>query len=310
MRYIQLTMWLRRFGIGGLIFLAGCSVKTYALSSVADALSASGDLYARDDDPELVRDSIPVILKTMEQLRDALPKHQGIRLALVRTATALGVGFVKDEAERLEDRDVEASRAIFARARRLFLRGRDYGLEGLDLSSPGFSVAFMTGTPEDRRRVLVRAKKKDVPLLYWTGAAWASAITSAKENMKLVGEVPRVEAIMQRALELDEAFDEGAIHEFFIAYDASRSEAQGGGKARAKAHFERARALSRNKLSPLLTYAEAVSVDTQNKQEFKRLLEEVLAFDVERDLHHRLVNVLSQRRARWLLSRIDELFAE
>ncbi len=40
---------------------------------------------------------------------------------------------------------------------------------------------------------------------------------------------------MERALALDEAWGEGAIHEFFLAYDAARSAAEGGGPERAEA---------------------------------------------------------------------------
>ena len=64
------------------------------------------------------------------------------------------------------------------------------------------------------------------------------------------------------------------------------------------------------KLAPYVTYAEAVCVDAQDKKEFVRVLDKVIAFDVDSDLDHRLVNILAQRRARWLMSRIADLFAE
>jgi hypothetical protein len=117
--------------------------------------------------------------------------------------------------------------------------------------------------------------------------------------------------MLRRALELDEGFDEGAIHDFFVVYDAGRSEAQGGGKKRARAHLDRSLQLSQNKrLSPLVSFAEAVDVDDQNKREFTELLTRVVSYDVDRDLDHRLVNILAQRRARWLLGRTADLFAE
>jgi predicted anti-sigma-YlaC factor YlaD len=120
-----------------------------------------------------------------------------------------------------------------------------------------------------------------------------------------------VEAIMNRALALDESYDEGALHEFFVLYHGSRSEAQGGGAKRARGHFQRALALAHNrKLSPLVSYAETVSVETQNKAEFTQLLKQVIAADVDRHPNYRLVNMLAQRRAQWLLGRVSELFVE
>ncbi|MDB4964645.1 MAG: hypothetical protein JWN44_334 [Myxococcales bacterium] len=291
---------------GLLLTCAGC-LKQIALGSVADSLSASGKGYARDDDPELVRDSIPVIIKLMEQLHEALPKHRPLAVALTRTATSYGVAFIAEEADRVEDKDVQAGRALKARARRMFLRARTYGLDALELSLPG-ARAVLLGDDRDKRQALIdKAKKDDVPALYWLGAAWGSAIVNAKDDLRLVGELPVVAALMKKALALDESYDEGAIHEFFISYDVG----QGAGKKAAKEHYERALELSHNKkLSPHVSYAEAVCVETQDKKEFLRLLDLVLRFDVDSDPDHRLANIVAQRRAQWLKSRTADLFAE
>jgi predicted anti-sigma-YlaC factor YlaD len=287
---------------------AGCG--HIAANAVADVVSGPGKTYARDDDPELVRDALPVIMKTMEQLRDSVPKHTGLLTALTRTCTSYGVAFIKEDADREQEVDVSQAKPMYARAKRMLLRARGYGLDDLELEVPGAREALFA-RPEARDAWLRRTGKAQVPALYWTAAAWGSAIASAKEDMALVGSLPTVGAMMQRALELDETFDDGAIHEFFIVYDMARGEAQGGGPARARAHFERARALGANKkLSPLVTYAESVTVDAQDKREFTRLLEEVLAFDVDRAPDYRLANVLAQRRAKWLLSRTSDLFAD
>ncbi|MBP1624522.1 MAG: hypothetical protein H6Q07_2542, partial [Acidobacteria bacterium] len=59
---------------------------------------------------------------------------------------------------------------------------------------------------------------------------------------------------------------------------------------------------------PLVSLAESVSIARQDRREFQSLLEQALAVDVNAKLEYRLANLLMQRRARWLLSRIDELF--
>ena len=297
---------MRRLLLVALLLSAGC-LKQIALGSVADSLSASGNGYARDDDPELVRDSIPVIIKLMEQIHEALPKHRDLAVALTRTATSYGVAFIAEDADRVEDKDVQAGKVLRNRAKRMFLRARGYGFDALELSLPGSRAALLGSNREARDAVIARAQKRDVPNLYWLGAAWGEAIANAKDDMQLVGDLPVVAALMKRALALDESWDEGSIHEFFITYDA----AQGEGKAAAKKHFERAIELSHNKkLAPYVTYAEAVCVDAQDKKEFVRLLDKVIAFDVDSDPDHRLVNILAQRRARWLMSRISDLFAD
>jgi len=117
---------------------------------------------------------------------------------------------------------------------------------------------------------------------------------------------------MRRALALDERYDDGAIHEYFIAYEGGRPEAMGGSVERARRHFARAMELSGGKkVSPLVTYAETVSVRTQDRKEFLDLLDQALAFDARGTApDHRMANLVSQRHARWLKGRVDDLFLE
>jgi predicted anti-sigma-YlaC factor YlaD len=248
------------------------------------------------------------MLKIMEQLASGLPTHKGIREALARGFTSYSVAFIQEEGDRLNETAVDKARQVYARSRKLSLRAYKYGLQGLELAVPGFTQAFTGTSREERARVLAQVKKEDVALLYWTGAALGSAISVSKDDMKLVGELPLVEALMTRGLELDEGFDEGAFHEFFITW---AMQPNGGGAKAAKQHLDRALALSHNKkLGAYVTYAEGVDVDQQNKKEFTALLGQVLAFDVDSDPPHRLVNVLAQQRAKWLLSRTSDLFAD
>ena len=289
---------------------AGCSIRSYATGALADTFAGSGTSYAGDDDPELVRDAVPFALKTMEQVASDQPRHVGLATALASGFTSYAYAFVQQEADVREEKDVAGARPLRLRARKLQLRGRDHGLRGLEVRHAGFTAAMRaegTGTEARRAELLAAMKKEDVPLLYWTAASWALAIGNSKDDMRLVGQLQLVEALMARAAALDPDFDEGAIHEFYVSYDGGK---EGGAKA-ASEHMERALALSKGtKLGVLVSFAETVSVATQKRAEFQSLLERVLAFDADSAPAHRLANVVAQRRARWLLSRIEELFAE
>lgn len=296
-------LWL----VAASTLLAGC--KTIAVNAAADAVSATGDTYARDEDPELVKAAVPFGLKTMESLHAEAPDHEGLNRALASGFTQYGYAFVLQDADLAEmaGRTAEG-RAGRDRARKLFLRARDYGLEGLDQLYPGLRAALLQA--RDLEGPLAQVKKKHVPLLYWTGAAWALAVSTGKGDMALVAQLPAPVAMMNRALALDEAWDEGAIHEFFVTYDGGRSEADGGGPARARAHLDRALALSGGKkLGPLVSYAESVLVQAQDRAEFEKVLRQVLAADVDAEPRYRLANLIAQRRARALLANLDDLFA-
>ncbi|MFZ2445210.1 MAG: TRAP transporter TatT component family protein, partial [Syntrophobacteraceae bacterium] len=62
--------------------------------------------------------------------------------------------------------------------------------------------------------------------------------------------------------------------------------------------------------APLVAFAETVDVSTQDRAEFKELLDRALAIDIDAAPEQRLANVIAQRRARWLLDRMDRLFLE
>ncbi len=286
--------------------LAGC--RSAALSVVADAVAQSGSTYASDDDPELVRDAVPFGLKTMEAVLSEKPRHEGLLTALTSGFTQYAYAYVQSDAELadMKGRLAEA-RAGKARARKLFLRARDYGLRGLDVRHAQLSAQLRAG--RELPKVLAGLERRDVPLLYWTASAWALAVVNGKGDMALVAELPIAVAMMERALALDEGWGEGAIHEFFVSYDATRSAAEGGGADRARGHLERALALSMNKkLGPNVAWAEGVLVQKQDRAEFTRVLEEVLRADPELEPRYRLVNILAQRRARALLDHADDLF--
>lgn len=284
---------------------AGCSIRKLAVNKLGDALAGGGTTFASDDDPELVKAAVPFSLKLMESLLAENPRHEGLLLAAASGFTEYSYAFVQEEADEIEDTNRAAAKEMRTRARKLCLRARDYGLRGLELRHPGFRQALR----KDPKAAAGSAAARDVPLLYWTAAAWASAVSNAKDDPDLVAELPIVEALIDRALALNEAYGDGSIHSFLITYELSRPLGADQAVARSRRHFERAVELSKGQLAgPFVSLAEAVSVQTQNYKEFKTLLERALAVDVNARPEWRLENTVMQRRAKWLLGRADELF--
>jgi predicted anti-sigma-YlaC factor YlaD len=286
------------------ILVAGCSVKTMAVNKLGDALSSGGSAFSTDDDPELVKAATPFSLKLMESLLAESPHHSGLLLAAASGFTQYAYAFVQQEADEIEEQDFEAASNLHTRARHLYLRARNYGMRGLEVEHAGFEK-MLRGSPKEAVQVVRRG---DVPLLYWTAVSWAAAISLSKNDPDLVADLPFVEALIDRALELDEAFDAGAIHTFLISYEPARR-GVGDALARARGHFARAMELSHGMhAGPLVASAETVAVGNQDRAEFESLLGRALAIDVNEKPEWRLTNLILQRRARMLLSRVDRLF--
>jgi predicted anti-sigma-YlaC factor YlaD len=285
----------------------GCSIKRLAVDRLGNALAAGGETFAGDDDPELIRQAVPFSLKLMESLLAESPRHQGLLLACARGFTQYAFAFVEQEADETEERDLDRTMEMRGRARRLYLRARGYGLRGLDSRYPGLEKK-LRHEPRAAVRVL---RPADVPLAYWTAVAWAAAVAVTKDSADLIADLPIVEALIDRALALDETFDYGAIHSFLITYEMSRQAGAGDPEERARKHFQRALELSGSKLcGPLVALAEAVSVARQDKAEFEKLLRQALEIKPDARPEWQLANLVMQRRARWLLGRVDRLFVD
>ncbi|MSU57500.1 MAG: hypothetical protein EXS35_04860 [Pedosphaera sp.] len=288
-----------------LLVAPGCSIKRMAVNKLGDALAGGGTTFASDDDPELVKAAVPFSLKLMESLLNESPSHKGLLFATTSGFTQYGFAFAQQDADELESKDFAAAEILRARAKRLYLRARNYGLRGLEVAHRGFTNQLALKP----REAVAKLTKRDVPQIYWTAAAWGSAISLSKDDPARVGEIPQMEALIDRALELDESWGDGAIHGFLINYEMSRQGATGDAAARAQKHFDRAVELTKGaQAGPFVTLAEAVCVEKQDAKQFEELLNRALAVNADAQPDTRLVNLVMQRRAKWLLSRKDDLF--
>ncbi len=286
--------------------LAGCSIKTFAVNKLGDTLSAPGpSVYTTDDDPELIKAALPFSLKTLESLLQSSPKHKGMLLTACSGFTSYANAFVQLDAEAIESTDYEESERLKARARRLYLRGRDYCMRRVELKRPGLRAALA----KDPATALGTVKY-DVDEIYWLGASWGSAIAVGVDQPDLVADFPVVRTLMEKALALDEDYADGAIHEVFITLDGM-SPSMGGDAAKARKHFERAVELSKGKsASAYVAMAASVAQPAQNKDEFLKLLDQALAINADDEPNTRLATLIAQKRARILQSRVDELFTD
>lgn len=290
-----------------LVATSGGCLQQIAMNSLADALSGTGDVFASDNDPELIRDAAPFSLKLMESVLAETPRHRALLTATAGSFTQYAYAFVQQESDEVETTDVAAANALRDRARKLLLRGRNYGLRGLDVAHKGFSSKVRN----DPKQAVSIAEKKDVPLLYWTAASWAAAISISKEDPSLVSDQVIVEALLDRALELDETYEHGAIQALLISYEPARQGAGTPVEDRVRKHFQRAVELSEGRMAaPYVALAEAICVQKQDRVEWESLLKRALQVDVDTVPKWRLSNILAQRRARWLLGRTSELFIE
>ena len=306
----------QRFGkmAGGVLVLflvilflnAGCSIKKFAINKIGDTLASGNSVYESDEDLELVAEALPFGLKLVESLLAESPHHRGLLLTACRGFVLYSYAYVDYEAQLAEETDLERARYLRHRARRLYLRGFRYGLQGLERSYKGFGDRLATDPIAAVASIQQKKKKRNLPFLYWSAAALGLAISASRHATAMLARLPEVEALLDRALEMDETWDGGALHAFRIQLASAKvGEADSGAIAR---HYRRALELSEGNNADLhLAYAEAISVPSQDQGEFCSLVQKALAVDPDHFPENRLVVLLAHRRARWLLERVDDL---
>jgi hypothetical protein len=282
--------------------LAACSPRKMGISRMADALSSTATTFSRDDDPEFVRLAAPSTLKMVEMLLDDAPSHPGLLMTACSGFTGYAYGFLQVDAEML-DPAAGSTQQLKSRGTAMYARGRAYCGRALEVRHAGAREALA----RDVRPLLASTDRADVPALYWTAVAWGGELSLSDNQLMRVAELGTIRAILGRALELDEGWQGGAIHEALIGLDGLPL-LFGGNAARARAHFDRAVELSNGKSAfAYVAMAASVAQPAGDRTAFERLLTSALAIEGAPS-SLKLPNLIAQKRAKFLLSRIDRLF--
>jgi predicted anti-sigma-YlaC factor YlaD len=282
---------------GALLLLpivTACSPKKMALDRMASALASASSVYENDNDAEFVRLAAPSTLKTVEMLLANSPDQRQLLLTACSGFTQYSYGFLHIESE-LKAPDEATAKELKARAAKMYQRARGYCLHGLEVTRPTLTVQALTTDPSGALRI---ATREDVPWLYWTAASWGAELTLAPNQLARSAELAVVRALLNRAKELHDAWEHGAIYEALIPFDGL-SPLLGGSPARARADFDKAMEMTGGK--SVFAYV-ALAATTTDPAEKKRLLNAALAIDVNTLTSRRLTNLIAQRYAKAMLS--------
>ncbi|MDR1099236.1 MAG: TRAP transporter TatT component family protein [Treponema sp.] len=293
-----------------LFLFSACSINKLAINAVSDALTAegSGEVFTGDSDPRLVGDAIPFAIKMYEALLSSNPNHQGLILTTGSLFVMYANAFVQGPAELLPRIQYAERQAAMERAKKLYLRGAEILYGGLEKKYPGFREG---SRGENFPQILAKLKKADVPALYWSAAGYLSAFSLNPFDMTLGVKIPELMVLVDRAYALDPDFNNGALDDLLVLAHASLPESMGGDKSRVETHFRRSLEKSLGRLAgPYVSYASAVLIPAQDYEAFKTCLETALALDPDADPANRLVNILAQRKARYLLDNAGLYFVD
>lgn len=277
------------FFILGLFSLSGCSM--IMKSATSDMMGHLSKTILDCDDLSLVEGGAPAYLLMIDSLILKDPENSGLLANAALLYTAYADVFVKDK----------------ERSKKMADKARDYAGRAICLEKKR-ACNLQSGSFDELKIHLSDMNKKDVPVLFALGNSWASWIMANKDDMNAVADISHIEAIMQRVLELDETFRDGAAHLYLASLSTLLPPSLGGRPEEGRVHFEKALALSKgsNYMVNVL-YARLYARIVFDRDLHDRLLNAVIAADPHKP-GYTLVNTWAQKQAKELLISADEYF--
>ena len=284
-------------------YLVGCSIKQVAINSL---LNSSGDsisaIYLSENDPELVRESLPTNIKLIELLIQQSPKNSGLLISACQVLTVYSYAFILKDAEFILDEDFTKSRILTQRGKKLLLRARQYAIDAIETKHEDFFSNFSN----NHQKYLLDLDKDDLDKIYWLVASWALLISISQDDPKMLAELPKIGFLIDRGIKIDENYERGSFYDAKFIYEVARPDISD--EIAIQSYDKAIELADGSRASLYLSYAESISIKNQNKTEFLKLINQVLTYDIEKYPNQRLSNILAQERAQWLKSRMDLLF--
>ena len=246
-------------------------------------------------DVSMVRDAMPSLLLQLDGFIEVSPEN---RYILTNAAESyMGYAFLF-----VEDTDKE-------RAKGLYYIAKEYALRSLCLTK-----TFAQGLAQDDIQVFTKSlktiHKRDIAPLFIATNAWLQWIRLAHaDNPNALSDLPKVEAMIDRTLELDDTFNYGGIHAVLGAWYVSRPQMLGGQPEQANFHFNEAFEISESRyLLWQYLYARYYAVEIKDKKLFVDTLNRILSAPDDLLPEEAFVNNAVKIKAKELLTHADDYF--
>ena len=254
------------------------------------------------DHPKIVSLYFEKKIKSLERKKSLSTEQKRL---LLKTKVEYGFGVLLEESDRILDEDYNLGVKKSQEAHIVFSDAKKVGNSILIISYPKLD-SWLSGETD------LQFKINDVSDLYWLAAAYGGAIKSSRGNPFDVVNLPVVKKLLITAIALDPKWGKGALYSAMMSYTSSRPDLFGDALIDSVSYFYTKALIASDSLdaSLFVSYAELIDKKFQDRDAFERKLDLVLNMDVEKDKDFRLSNIIAQERAKWLLSKTDEIFFE
>jgi len=270
-----------------LMYSSGCT--SLIVNPLLDPLTLS---LQKQTDLQLLQDGVPSLLLLLDGLIASDPDNERLLMTAAKAYGAYATVLY-------EEGQVERAVTVSSRA-------KEYGINLLK-QLPGLQN-INNNTLGEIDQSLGKISPGRVGSLFWGTYGWAIWIQYQEGAPAAMADLPIVEQIMLRVVELDESYYYGGAHIFLGAYYGSRPQMFGGNPEASRQHFERALALNdRLFLLTHVAYAETYARTMFDRELYLELLTEVIEQPLA-DSNMASSNKVAKVKAKKLIVQIDDFF--
>jgi hypothetical protein len=269
---------------------AGCRFNKFVADQMAPGFQDMSRAFNEERSVRHAREAAPGLLKMLDGFIRSSPDNPDLLLLAAEMNASFAFGLVEGE-------DDEWASELFRKAKvcgRKVLVRNEAIKSTIDLKEEKFAEALKT------------LGRDDVPPLFWTAFGWAGWINLNQDDPEIIADLPKVELMMKRVLELDESFFYGGAHLFLGITLCEKSLASK--PKEALKHFERIFEITSNKyLMAHVLYAKHYAVMVQDKVVFLKALKYVREAPPDLLPEQALSNAIAKAKAAELLEEADDL---
>lgn len=311
------------FVLGTSLGSTGCIKRTLAKGQIKSTREGSA-AFQTTADFETAKIAASAGIAQFEGMHLLVPDDDNAYYLLIKNWASLAFAFVEDDLELAMlagDDDLVAYHR--ARAKSMYTRAVNYGLQWMESKHAGVNEAIKRGSEKEIQDYVAHFDDEDdADFLFWTGQAWMSRVNVDKGDIGAVGQIFIGRSFVERAIQLKDGVERGSAHVIMASYYARTGVNTIGQESfdKAKAEFDKATAINGGKVllgkvQMARTYACRMKDESPGRKEsfamYMKLLTEVLEADDPLP-EARLTNAIAKRKARRYMSKkwIEEVSRE
>ena len=292
------------------VSMAGCNLNKFAADQTASVISEAAPALDAFWDYDIAGLGTPGAIMQLEAMLSVSPDNEELALNLAKAYVGYAIGWVENDYEvAYAASDFDKADHLRQRARLLYLRARNLALHTMRNRAGGVDDAIKGGADGVAKYLKEHyTDKDDVAPILWVGMAWGAAINMSLDQPDLIADLPISKEFVRRALELDDRYFNCGAYLFLGSMEASFPPALGGDPEKGKVYFEKGLELTQRKNHMIhVNYARTYAVNTQNRELYVSLLNEVINSG-DQGNSVRLNNKIARVRAERYLSQVNDLF--